>query len=267
LFLDYLKHIRAAGKQYFTLEQAVKDLRASRDSILSAIYRMKKHGEIISPAKGLYVIVPSEHQPQGCIPAEELTPILMKYLGADYYVGLLTAAMYHGATHQKPSSFQIITSKKIKRKLKFGQVHIACLQKKISKNLPIQSITVSTGYLRISSPELTIMDLLNHPRKSGGLNHIATVLSELVESLEPDKLIELAEHSVGRVWLQRLGYMLEKIDPISGDHNQRIIEKLATYLATQKLHFMPLAPEITATGCSRSKKWMIIENATVESDL
>ncbi len=267
MFLDYVKHIRAAGKRYFTLGQAMEDLKASRASVLSAIYRMKKQGEIITPAKRLYVIVPPEHQSQGCIPAEELIPILMKYLDVDYYAGLLTAAMYHGATHQKPSSFQIVTNKKIKRKLKFGNVHITCLEKKIFHNLPIKNVVVSTGYLKISSPELTIMDLLNHPRKSGGLNHIATVLSELVESLEPDKLIGLAEHSTGKVWLQRLGYILEKIDPTGNDHTQQIIDKLVDYLAPQKLCFMPLAPEVTATGYPRSKKWMIIENATVESDL
>ncbi len=160
-----MKHIRATGKRYFTLEQATEDLKASRTSVLSAIYRMKKKGEIITPAKGLYVIVPPEHQSQGCIPAEELIPILMKYLDIDYYAGLLTAAMYHGATHQKPSSFHIVTNKKIKRKLKFGNVQITCLEKKIFDDLPIKNVTVSTGYLKISSPELTIMDLLNHLRK------------------------------------------------------------------------------------------------------
>lgn len=45
----------------------------------------------MSPASGLYVIVPPEHQAYGCIPAEELIPILMEHLQADYYVALLSA--------------------------------------------------------------------------------------------------------------------------------------------------------------------------------
>lgn len=85
-FSEYLKEIRARGKRSFTLDQAMKDLNLKRDNILTSVYRAKKRGDIISPASGLYVIIPPEHQAYGCIPAEELIPILMEHLKADYYV-------------------------------------------------------------------------------------------------------------------------------------------------------------------------------------
>ena len=56
------------------------DLSISKNSALNAIYRMKKKGELISPLKGLYVIVPPEHMVHGSIPADELVPIIMKHL-------------------------------------------------------------------------------------------------------------------------------------------------------------------------------------------
>ncbi len=105
-FSNYLKEIRSKGKRSFTLDQAMKDLGLKRGNILTSVYRAKKRSEIISPASGLYVIVPPEHQAYGCIPAEELTPILMDYMQADYYVALLSAAAYYGASHQKSASFQ-----------------------------------------------------------------------------------------------------------------------------------------------------------------
>lgn len=43
------------------------------------MYKLKKKGDIISPAKHLYVIVPPEQQSIGCIPAAELVPLLMKH--------------------------------------------------------------------------------------------------------------------------------------------------------------------------------------------
>lgn len=135
-FSNYLKEIRSKGKRSFTLDQAMQDLTLKRDNILTSVYRAKKRSEIISPASGLYVIVPPEHQVYGCIPAEELVPILMDYMKADYYVALLSAAAYYGAAHQKSASFQIISNKRFIKPLNFGQIHIECIYKKSITGLP-----------------------------------------------------------------------------------------------------------------------------------
>ena len=270
-FSEYLKDLRKLGQLSFTADKAASDLQISKNSILASIYRIKKHGEIISPAKGLYIIIPPEHQLQGCLPAEELVPILMKHLGVSYYVGLLSAAMYHGATHQKPNSFQMISDKQIRKNLKFGQINIDAIYKKSLANLPLKEITVDSGYLKISSPELTAMDLLLYSSRSGGLNHIATVLSEMVQAIDLKKLIELANISNQKFWLQKLGYILEKIDAENPNHKQEIINGLQDYLSLGKKlvakNFVALAPEIPVKGYSRCKKWMIVENTSIESDL
>lgn len=267
VYLDYIMHIRSLGQRSFTIDQAITELKQSKDSVLAAIARLKKQGYLISPAKGFYVLLPPEHRQQGCIPAEEFVPLLTKHLGIEYYAALLTAAQFHGAAHQKPAIFQMISNKRIKRKLEFGQVRIDCLYKKSLKDLPTQSFTVSTGYLQVSSPELTALDLLIYSSKSGGLNHIATVLSELIESINPEKLIELATKVDENVWFQRLGYILDNIDPLDTESNRKIIDALEKYLASKTLKYMPLAPEIPSAGYPYSKKWMIIENTDIESDI
>ena len=53
------------------------------------------------------------------------------------------------------------------------------------------------------------MDLILYPHQSGGLNHIATVLTELVEKMDVEKLYELAEKNQEITWKQRLGYLLD----------------------------------------------------------
>jgi predicted transcriptional regulator of viral defense system len=263
---EYLKHVRVNGRQYFTLDQVVGELHASRNGIAAALYRIRKRGEIISPAKGLYVIVPPEHQRVGCIPAADLVPILMRYWGVNYYAGLLTAALYHGASHQKPQVFQILSNKRIKKQLVFGQICIDCIYKRDMGGLPTQEVVVHSGHLKISSPELTALDLLLYPRRSGGLNRIATVLSELIESIDPDKLIAIAQTTPEKAWLQRLGYIVEKIKPMDETAQQKIIHKLQGYLVDQGLVYVRLASEISAKGAMRCSKWKIIENTTIEGD-
>lgn len=267
-FSNYLKHVRASGRSYFSLEEAVEYLKVSRESALFSIHRLKKVGDLISPAKGLYVIIPPEHLKFGCIPAEELLPILAKYLGLNYYTALLTAGIYHEATHQKPNSFQVICDKRIRTKFEFGQVKIDFIYKKSLANLPVRQVIVRTGYLNVSSPELTVMDLLLYPSKSGGLNHIATVLSEII--LNDKEIIKLADGSKSKSWLQRLGYIIDKIGNDSGEENytnRLVSESIHEYLSSQKIKLTPLAPEIPIKGYPRCKKWKIIENSTIESDL
>lgn len=267
MFDEYLKKLQVYGRLYFTVEDAVKELGMPKENIYNVISRLKKKGELISPAKGLYVIVPDEHSMEGCIPAEALVPILMKHLKIPYYAGLLTAAMYHGATHQKPSIFQVVTTKRFKKDLHIGKIRIAFLYKQSLKDLPTQTVTVDTGYLVISTPEVTAMDLFLYPDKSGGINHIATVLSELVEVLNPKKLIALAKSSKSQVWIQRLGYVLDSIDSFVPKHQKKVIYALSNYITTNSFSYKALTAKLPTTNCKRSEKWKIIENITVESDL
>jgi predicted transcriptional regulator of viral defense system len=262
-YSDYLKNLRKSGQISFTTKQLMTELKVSKDAALAAIHRMKKAGDIISPAQGFYVIIDSKYQAFGCIPDAELLPVLAKHLNLNYYVALLSAGLYHGATHQKPNSFQVITDRQMKRKFQFGDVRIQFIYKKSLENLPIQKVVVPTGYLKISSPELTTMDLLLYPERSGGLNHIATVLSEL-ENIDSDKLLKLAELSGEQSWVQRLGYIL---DQIKTENSEAIINSLTQYLSNKKLQFVRLVPEIPNTNYPRNKKWMIIENTTIESDI
>lgn len=263
----YIKELRKKGQRCFTIRQLMQDLELSKNTALNAIFRIKEHGDLISPAKGLYVIVPPECQPYGSIPAEDLVIILMKHLQADYYVSLLSGAGFYGAAHQKPNSFQIITNKRISHPLEFGQVRLALIYKKSLTGLPTKDFTMSAGYLKVATPELLAIDLMSYINRSAGLNHVATVFSELIEAIDIDKLIALASRIAPSYHLQRLGYILERIEVLDDEKKEVVIVKLAEYLSDKLIDYIPLASELPKTGYPRCKKWKIIENTDIESDL
>lgn len=267
LFSDYIKNIRASGRRHFTVEEGIFELGVSRANLLSCIYRLKNKGELFSPAKGLYIIIPPEYHNLGSIPAEELVPILMQYRKINYYAGLATAAMYHGASHQKPQIFQIVTDRQISRHLVFGKIKIECIYKKNLTDSLTQDVVVETGYLKISTPEVTIMDLLLYSSRGGGLNHIATILSELIEAVDVEKLLRVIINSKEKAWVQRLGYILDNIETFEEIKKDNLLNKLQNYLAQEKIFYCPLASEDDILGASYCKKWMIIENTNIESDL
>lgn len=99
------------------------------------------------------------------------------------------------------------------------------------------------------------------------MNNIATVLSELIESINVHNLIALAESLGERYQLQRLGYIIEKIDVIDDDIKRTIIEALTEHVSSHGKSYTALASAISRIGHPRCRKWKIIENTDFESDV
>lgn len=117
--------------------------------------------------------------------------------------------------------------------------------------------------LTVSTPEGTAMDLLNYPGQSMELSHIATVLAELHETMNAEKLLALAESSTELTWQQRLGYILEQVEA------KELANVLHENLAKQKrIDYIPLASNVKAAKNATSNlHWKIIENVKIESDI
>ncbi len=62
-------------------------------------------------------------------------------------------------SNQRPQVMQVTVSKRI-RSIQCGGVAINFVYKKDISQIPTQSLSVPTGYLILSTPEATVMDLL-----------------------------------------------------------------------------------------------------------
>lgn len=260
-FNEYIQWLIKNGKCCFTSEQALKTLNKSKKAINASIAHLLAKKTLASPARGFYVIVPPEYQVLGCIPAEYFIPYLMEHWNIKYYACLLTAAKYHEASHQAVMIFQAMTTKRL-RSITCGKVKIKFITNKKLEDTPTQTIMTRMSMLTLSSPEGTAMDLLNYPKQSGGLNQIFTILTELQESMKPDKLLALAENQSILAWQQRLGFLLEKLNA------KELAEVLKINLAKQKrIDYISLMPGLPLQGAPKNETWKIIENTTIESDI
>jgi len=135
--------------------------------------------------------------------------VLIRHEDCPYYVGLLKAAELHGSTHQAVMEFQVVTNKRLPQ-LRIGRSNVIFYFRKEFDPVAtgITERKTDTGHMKVSSPELTALDLLRNPHAGGGLDNIATVIADLAERLDGKKLAVLAaayERSVSR----RLGYLLD----------------------------------------------------------
>src|ERR1700722_14707903 len=206
---DYLADLAASGRYDFGSTDARKALGISPAAAKRALNRLAKRGLIAPPARGFYVIVPPESRSLGSLPADQFIPALMKRLGLTYYAGLLSAAQYHGAAHHRPQEFQVMLAKS-RRPIVSGAVRIAFIVRKNISTVPVQRFNTPRGTILVSTPEATAVDVIGYPGHIGGLDQTATILSELAEKLDPEKLVAAAR-TAPIPWAQRLGYLLVKV--------------------------------------------------------
>lgn len=256
---DYIETLAAAGRYHFDSEQAREALRVSAEAASSALHRLAKQGLIASPARGFYVVVPPEYRSLGCLPAEQFIPALMEREGRGYYAGLLTAAQYHGAAHQRPQAFQVFVDRR-RRDLTCGKVRATFMLSSRLEDVPVETLNTPRGTLRLSTPEATALDLIGYYEQAGGLSQVAAVLSELAEKLRPEKLPEAAE-TVPVPWAQRLGYLLEQLDAAEKT------PALKQYVQDRARESTALLPGAPHENSPRDADWKLYVNAAVEPAL
>jgi len=256
---EYVASLAAGGRYHFDSREAQSSLGVSADAAKLALNRLAKQGGIASPARGFYVIVPPEYRSLGCLPADQFIPALMKRLNISYYAGLLSAAQYHGAAHHRPQEFQAFLAKS-RRPIQCGAVRVAFMARKRITEVPVQSFNTPRGTILVSSPEATAVDLVGYQHNAGGLDQVATVLSELAERIDPDKLAVVA--GLAPIpWAQRLGYLLEHVGI---DHKTAPLKAYVRKRARQSVPLLPTAPHEPS---QRDKDWKLYVNADVEAEL
>lgn len=256
---EYTEKLAATGRYHFDSAEARAALGVSAGAANAALHRLAKKGLIASPARRFYVIVPPEYRSLGCLPAEQFIPALMKKEGRSYYAGLLTAAQYHGAAHQRPQAFQVFVDRK-RRDLACGRVKVAFMLCSRLPEVPVQTLNTPRGTLRVSTPEATAIDLVGYQEQAGGLNHVATVLSELAEHLSPDRLPAAAE-AAPIPWAQRLGYLLEYVGA------PEKVTALKEYVRAHARESTALLPSAAAEHGHLDAGWKLYVNAYVEPAL
>lgn len=258
--LNFTDELQAQGRLFFTPEEAQKKLGETQNAFHKASSRMIQKGKLFRPTSGFYVIVPPQYRNARSIPPEWYIDGLMKFLGEAYYVGGLSAAALHGAAHQAPQEFQVVTPKPF-RTLFAPRTRIRFFTKKLLSKTPIEQVKNYAGYFNVSTPEATAIDLIRYYRWVGYLNNIATVLTELSEQLDPKKLLYAAQINGEIAHAQRLGYLLDQFG------EKKPTEDLQKWISTQNPKFIVLRPGWRGETLDRNEKWRLLINEKVEPDL
>ncbi|MDD3945986.1 MAG: type IV toxin-antitoxin system AbiEi family antitoxin [Bacteroidales bacterium] len=263
--LTWIEFLQSKGDFSFSIESAKQALPTySEIALKRALSHLSEKGKIISIYKGYYLILPPQYAFKGILPPPLFLDAFFKFLERPYYVSLLNAAAYHGASHQQPQEFYVMTNFPVmratqKKGLTINYVSINEIPEKL-----LEKRKTEAGYLTISNPLLTATDLVQFEKRIGGLNRAAIILFELMEVLKPiDFNEEVLAHATVTT-LQRLGYLIEFACLNSQLSNAlfKAIEK-----KKNKLFRIPLKASGQTKGFSSDNRWNVIVNTEIDIDL
>jgi predicted transcriptional regulator of viral defense system len=178
----------------------------------------------------------------------------------------LSAAALQGASHQAAMEFFVITdSECLRDKQKNGTKINFVTKKHIPQQLVLQ-ITVNSGYVNVSSPELTAFDLIIYEKNVGGINRVATVLSELAENLAFDKIPEDFLKLISISVIQRMGYLLDLLGFETLSNKLLAKCKKAKIEIKKKYPLSIISEKRNYTDIEVNDKWKIIINEQIEID-
>ena len=257
--------IQKKGRVTFSSDELKKQFpEKTARAIELALNRLISQKKIIPVLKGFYAVIPAEYAMWAIIPPTMYLDSLMTYLKRPYYFALLNAAEFYGAAHQKPQQYSVITvlpplRDTNKRNIK---INFIATRKEIPQKW-LKAFKTQTGYIQVSTPELTAVDLITFQKEIGGINRACTVLYELMEVVKFGKLDKTFFDYVPTSTIQRLGYLLE-------NELEQMKQAEILYLKSQthgcKFQKIPLKYGKSTLNCEVNPKWKIVVNECIEID-
>jgi predicted transcriptional regulator of viral defense system len=257
---DYITDIRSKGRYVLTLDEVKSKYNLSDKAVNQALYRLKAKKRIAQIRKGIYAIITPEYLRQGMVPPTLFIDDMMQALDRPYYVSLLSAAALYGAAHQQPMEFFVVTEKPALRPISNKKLKINFYVKKEWFQEDIKKIKTDAGDIRVSTPELTALDLIYY-QESIGLSRTLTILEELAGQMKPSILNQAARRYPQVTVVQRLGFLL-----CNQLHLEQLAAPLIKFIAEKKVLPVPLSTSKQRNG-ELNEQWKVIKNIELESDL
>ena len=245
------------GTNTVTIDDIESRTGVTRNAVYLGVKYAIDRKRLFSPARGLYVVVPSEYRSIGVVPATHFIDPMMNHLGIEYYLGLGTAASWWGSSHHAAQEFQVIVNGRLPDRT-IGKVRLRFISRARLDDKAIRRVAGPRTMLNVSTADLTTVDLAASPAHVGGLSNVATILAELPD-LDGPRIAALAKHRT-RADARRLCWLLSLVR-----HNVNL--RALTILADPN-HGQPtlLASNKPRIG-QVDNDWNVLVNTNVEPDL
>lgn len=252
----------ARGQHFITTSEVAELVGVDPGSVPVSLQRARDARKIVSVTKGGWVPVPPEYRDAGAPPAIHFIDALMRHLGHPYYVGFLSAARLHGASHQVPMTLQVVTPALLRRR-SIGKNRLQYIRRSATSERATQPHNVPTGRVTIATPATVVFDIVDAPSLAGGLGNVATVIGELlVERALDTDLLAAAASGYSNAVSQRVGHLVEHMAREAGLD----LGLDALRSAVGPTSYTGLDANVPLRG-ERNERWRVVINTELEHEL
>ena len=206
---------------------------------------------------GKYLIVPLEAGEKGEFTEHEF--IIASKLIDPYYIGFLSALNFHGLTEQVPYTVFVATTKQ-KDLFELHGMNYQFVTLTKDKFFGEKEYAIGDKKIKISTPEKTVIDCLDHLEHGGGLEQVSKAFSDFEGNFSQKRLVEDALKLGNGAVIKRLLYLLHTLGV---DLEDELKEKLRSKFSEG---YSPLDPTKPARGPYK-EKWGLRLNVTEEQIL
>ena len=234
---EVLDHAERVG----TLNLRTEDIAAALphvgpQALRQALHRQQRRGRIIRLSRGTghWLIVPLQFAAAGAPPLETwLDPYLSKTLRTPYYVALLSAAEIYGASPQAVMVTQVMVPKP-RRPITVGRHRVAFYTRARIERMPTRWHETPDGRFKLSTPELTALELVDRQARLGGMERVKEVLRILWDACTENGMTEALNATRGVPTAQRLGALLAM------DGRAALAKRIARWLQNEQPRIIAL---------------------------
>jgi predicted transcriptional regulator of viral defense system len=248
---DFIEFNLRNGRKTFSFKELVDFKRKNVNAAKQYIKYSISINLIKYLSKGFYAIYSPSEKDSGKITPDSFINQLMSYKKINYYIGLLSASAFYGATHNRPFVYQVIADMQIHTPKNILE-GINFLRKKYFPEYCIIKQKGSYGYINYSSPALTAYDLIKYENESGTISNIILVISDILSQIRISDIKILLKNDLEVAYIQRLGFILEKLEA------NELINPLLEY--SKKVTSYITLSRIGKKSGNKNAKWKIIEN-------
>lgn len=252
--LKLILTLEKEDKRVFNTKDAYRILDSSKDSVNTALYRLRKKNRIEEIERGKYLLIPAKAGYEG--KWAEMPFLIASHLVEPYYIGFASALNYWGMTEQMPNKTFIVTTKR-KKRLEYDPLEFEFVTITKKRFFGITNEVIDKKNINISNKEKTIIDCLLHPKYCGGVDEIVKGIWEERDELDFDILLDYANQTGIGVVTMRLLYLL---DILGINTNLKKMSKIS-----KPKGFMWLDPAWPKQVIEYSKEYKLIINRTKDS--
>ena len=194
-----------ASKPLFTVQDAKALIGPDAKEVIRWLVRKKW---VLPLKRGLYAMVPLDVGVKGADAFVVHNFVVASMLVEPYYVGYWSALNHHGLTDQIPRTTFVATTR-AKHPVRVLDAEYYFVKLAPRKFFGWQEQEIEGRTVRLSDPEKTLADCLDHPEHCGGIEQVARAIYFSREEIDLARVLGYADRMGNRTIVKRLGHILE----------------------------------------------------------